>query len=52
MVFRTGNDLFDSVQGEVAGSCKHGNKPSVSARWEKFLDCRKICCLPKKDFVV
>jgi hypothetical protein len=52
MGFRTGKDLFDSVQGQVGGSCKHGNKHSVSARWEKFLECRKICWLLKKDFVV
>ena len=47
---RPGQDLFDSVW-TVDSSCKHGNKPSVSTRWEKFLDCRKICRFLKKDFV-
>jgi hypothetical protein len=48
---RPGQDLFDSAQGQMDGSCKHGYKRSVSARWEKFLDCRKICWLLKKNFV-
>jgi len=42
---RPGQDLFHSVQGQVDGSCKHSYTPSVSERWEIFLDCRKICWL-------
>jgi hypothetical protein len=48
---RPGQDLFDSAQGQVDGSCKHGYKRSVSAIWETFLDSRKICWFLKKNLV-
>jgi hypothetical protein len=30
--------LSDLVQGPVAGSCEHGNEPSVSIKGREFLD--------------
>jgi hypothetical protein len=33
-----GLDLFDSGQGQAAGTCKCGNEPSSTKKYWKFLD--------------
>jgi hypothetical protein len=37
-VRRYGLDLSGSGQGQVAGSCEHGNEPSGSVRDRSFLE--------------
>jgi hypothetical protein len=34
-------ELSDSGQGQVAGSCEHGNEPSCSVKCGEFFDCRR-----------
>jgi len=36
MGFRTGKDLFDSIQGQVGGSCKHGNQTFGFCKMEEI----------------
>jgi hypothetical protein len=38
MVWGCGLDSFGSGQGQVTGSCEHGNEPSGSIKCGKFLD--------------
>jgi hypothetical protein len=38
MVWGCGLDSFGSGQGQVAGSCEHGNEPSGSIKCGEFLD--------------
>jgi hypothetical protein len=38
VVWGCGLDSFGSGQGQVAGSCEHGNEPSGSIKYGEFLD--------------
>jgi hypothetical protein len=44
-------DASDTRQGPVAGSCEHGNEPSVSIRGGEFLDFLSDYQLFKKGSV-
>jgi len=36
--FEFASDSFSNVEGQVTGSCKRGNEPSVSIKRGEFLD--------------
>jgi hypothetical protein len=44
---RYGLDSSGSGQGQVAGSCEHGNEPSCSIKGGEFIDLLSDCQLLK-----
>jgi len=44
-----GLDQSGSEQGQILGSCEHGNGPSISINFGEFLDQSSNCQLLMKD---